>query len=569
MSCLHVAHACNSSPQCQPQLARSDPLSLTPPDPCRQQVLLVDLPHAALYAILHRAGPRSRELCRALLDVYGPLPRLTPRGIETPADLMSALVASGRHSRLSELDLSHVSSAVINDTLLALCTALPNLRAVRLPGPYQGCKLSAASVAAATVQLVSLTALHLPSTMDWDTGPAAEWPFTEACAHLRELTLPSPPPMAHSSAAVSHFTALSKLCVASVARMGAFQFAALAAQLPALVALEMGVCVEVAAQLHRLTRLTALKLSGQVSHREAGEGATTGQLLQHDGTVTSLRSLGPQLLWQDEDTAQPGWLNGLVHLTSLRIDFRSVGLRWIDELLAFDHVASSVPHLPALSELHMCDINDCSGHLSASACAHIASARSSLKSLALRGLSLPHTAFTAVLPQLTALTCLRLHYGVYRPPIELLSWLTTLTGLSELWSDGDSGGAQMLPCQLLAHLSNVHTLSLTGWSFVDRRYLEQLCVAMPQLRSLDLSDTSNMGDALAALQHFTNLEVLGLESAEDDLEALRHIRPPWSLQRCCLGEFCSRKTRADAVAVLGRQVEAAFSQWHPELYYGW
>ena len=65
------SHTCSERPS--PHLPRGS-----------HQGVLIDLPLPALCAILRKAGPRTRELCKAFLDVYGPLLHLTPRSLNTP-----------------------------------------------------------------------------------------------------------------------------------------------------------------------------------------------------------------------------------------------------------------------------------------------------------------------------------------------------------------------------------------------------------------------------------------------------------------------------------------------------
>jgi hypothetical protein len=390
--------------------------------------------------------------------------------------------------------------------------------------------LTTASVAAAASQLPSLTALDVCSTSDM-ADPGLEWPITGGFARLRELTLPAAF-MPRSTACLSWLTGLtglSKLCFETDPEgpdVDVLQVASLAARLPALVALELEGDLEEVARLRSLTRLTALKLGGQVTE----EGVTTGQLLHHVGTLTNLRSLALEPLWwnEDGDSGEPGWLSQLHLLTSLRACFGYGGV-------GLEETALSVPHLPALCELRLssilCDDDDV---LSVAACAHIAAARSTLRLLHLDALLLPASLGAEVMPQLTGLTCLCLAC-IQLPimPLTWFTWLTVLTALRELGYSNNHGSA--LPCELLAGVSNVDTLSLSGCSFVNAPYMEQLCEAMPQLTNLDLSGNRNLGAGLSSLQHLTNLEVLGLAVGRGSLVLLQHVRAPSSLRRCCLG----------------------------------
>jgi hypothetical protein len=552
-------------------------------------VLLIDLPHAALYIILHTAGPRSRELCRAFLHLYGPLRRLTPRAVESPADLLSALTANGRHARLTSLDLSHVINVLSIDTLQALCAALPALQTLRLPssrraGAPSGFSLSLSSVAAATARLPALAALHAPFLAGAKSLPPPAAQPAQGWARLQSLTLPIAF-TASSAAALAHCTALCRLRFEGRGHVDVAHVAPLAAQLPALAALELDGLgrIDGSAHLGGLTRLTALLLAGAV----AEAGSSTGQLLHRVGALTRLRSLHLQLWWNgDWQTAQPGWLTALALLTSLRVDYDpltgagGVGDGAAQLGRAFDEVASSVPRLPALRELHMSDnagvgaehVSDAGSWLSAAAAARIASASGSLRLLHLGWLSLPAAMFTEVLPRLTGLTCLRLD-SLYCGSMEF-GWMSALTDLRELRyvpNSRHNGAGCTLPCELLAGLSNVDTLTLSRCPFVDEPYLARLCASMPQLRNLDLGYNSNMSGGLSALRRLTNLEVLGLEpefsgSLLQQLFELS-ITTPLSLRRCYLGpqSFWSAGGPVEvARAVLGSHVEAVFAHWYQE-----
>jgi hypothetical protein len=544
-----------------------------PPCPCSQHGFLFDLPLTALYAILHKAGPRARELCKAFMRVYGPLPRLTPRGLATPDELVAALATrDNRYLQLSALDLSCAKKIVMEDSLLALCKALPNLRELRLhssDSPY-GCTIpTAASVAAAISQLPNLTTLHIPFLSGMDNDPLPEWPFS-GCTNLQELTLPGSFVTSPSSTALSCFPRLSKLSFEAYDIVGSAHIASLAAQLPALVALQLDGALDVGAvaQLRSLTQLTGLTMSVWYL---AEQGVMTGPLLQHVGSLTNLRSLALRLDF-DQDTAAPGWLTRLTLLTRLRLDLdertREAGLDGLNA--AFADAASSVPHLPALHQLHL---GKCDGTptvvLPAAACAHLASARAHLGLLHLQRMELPACFFAEVLPQLTGLTCLRLVYVItpFNPDIMSFSWLAGLTALRELSCEGNIGDhadwaarrCGVLPCKLLAGLSKVDTLSLESCDFVDGPYLAQLCESMPQLQSLNLSHDFadvDMGAGLPALQHLTNLEVLALPCFS---ECGEHVKAPPSLRRCYLGLGRQPDDEAHAKAVLGRHVEVVFS----------
>jgi hypothetical protein len=321
-------------------------------------------------------------------------------------------------------------------------------------------------------------------------------------------------------------------------------------QLPLLVELKLDGCFSDAARLQCLTQLTALTVGGEAM------GLMTGQLLHHIGTLTNLRSLALEPRWWTGPPAEPGWLAQLRLLTSLRAAF-DCGRAGLEEM------ASSVP----LRELHLHSFGE-SNVMSVAACAHIAAARSSLRHLHLELVSLPASMCAEVLPQLTGLTCLRLIYN--RMPTMTFSWLTELTALRELQY---RNRGTVLPCELLAGLSCVDTLVLTSCPFVDAPYLKQLCSSMPQLRGLDIDLLNdNMGAGLYRLRRLTNLEVLGLGRIADSrrsmlVQGLKSLRAPPSLRRCYLGRHVQRGPeykRAIARAMLGRQVEAVFSDWaHP------
>jgi hypothetical protein len=333
--------------------------------------------------------------------------------VETSDDLFSALAVNGRHKQLTSLDLTHtpcIHKSIADGILQALCKALPNLRILRLPDPYHAaCQLTAAAIAAATAQLPQLTALHVPSLSRDDDNPVPEWPI-QGCAHIQELALPRALAVRHTTP-LACSTTLSKLCFLASCPGGncidMAHIAALAAQLPALVALELAGCFKAAPQLEHLAQLTALKLSGRL---EGPGGVTTGQLLHLVGTLTNLRSLVLKLAWTEGDPAQPGWLARLTLLTNLQVDFGSsdclVRQRYNEQELVYEDVASSVALLPALSELHITAMGIRGITLSA-ACMRIASAGSSLRLLHMERLTLPAGMFPQVLPQLTGLTCVR------------------------------------------------------------------------------------------------------------------------------------------------------------------
>jgi hypothetical protein len=523
---------------------------------------LVDLPLATLYPVLHRAGRRTRELCTAFAHVYGPLPHLAPWGVETIDELLSALApADDRHRHLTRLDLSRVGNLVTCDSLLSMCEALPNLRSLRL-APWDrtyASELTAPAVAAATSRLLHLEELHVPFLpAAIGAGPLPEGPC-QGSSHLRELTLPIGL-IAPSVTALSGCTALRKVCVHALQDVNISHLASLAAELPALLSLEQvgsGRLYSIAS-LQSLTQLTALGLCGAVSE----EGATTGQLLRHVGTLTNLRSLALRLWLDWGEALERGWLTRLSRLTSLQVTFATREVN-IDDYDAFFDVPSSVPLLPALCELKIAGTYNAAS-LSAAACAYVASARSSLKSLHLRELRLPASMFVHVMPQLTCLSCLRLEYVIH-PDEMVFIWLSILTALRELWYDGrikNTGCSGVLPCGLLAGLSSVDTLSLPRCPAVDGPYLEQLCELMPQLRSLNLSYNSNMGAGLHALQRLTNLEVLGLAPYYGVSlgDTLQHLRAPLNLGRCYVGRKGPEK-EASSIVLLSRQVDIMYADW--------
>jgi hypothetical protein len=510
-----------------------------------------------LHAILHAAGPRSRQICRALLDLYGPLRRLTPRGVETSSELLAALVVSGRHRELTSLDLSYVHHLITDDSLPALCEALPALRALRLhPLTWRGAKptFSAAAVAAATSHLPQLTALHVGSVSDkrrWPHPLLTKWPI-QGCPLLENLALPrSWVPLA--STALPALTGLSRLAFGGedceFTAMHMSHIAAVAPQLPALVALELEGSFKASAQFQGLTQLTALKVYGRPA----------GQVLQHIGSLTNLRSLEVRLRWRRRDQPQHGWLDELACLTRLWVDFwirpEGEGLGWLE---AFDEVARSVPHLPDLRDLRFAT-SGTYGHATVMLpCAGIASASGSLRALALECMYFHDSMYSQVLPLLTGLTSLRLGSLWYSYGFGGFGWLTALTSLRELvyWSGGESR-ALHLPCELLAGLRSVVALTLDKLPFVDGGYLVQLCASMPQLTSLGLCNSESMGPALAALQHLTRLEVLAFSTScrgvERAAEGWEHLRAPSSLRRCHLPE--GRATARAVRGLLGRQVE--------------
>jgi hypothetical protein len=259
---------------------------------------------------MREGGPRAREVCGAVLRLLR-LPRLTPRGVDDAAELLAALKRpDGRHHGLQGLDLRHVAELVTAETLVELCEALPNLSTLRLPDRGQGCKLTAAEVAAATAGLSRLTALHVPCV----SGLAAAALLPKARAHhLQVLTLATPL-LAAAVPALAPFSALSALSFKGKGFVRMDHVLSLAAQLPALAALELeGSFMTTAYPLQRLTRLTSLSLTGHVG----GELTMNEMLLGHVGTLTGLASLALDLLWdEDADRKQILWLDDTTALTT-------------------------------------------------------------------------------------------------------------------------------------------------------------------------------------------------------------------------------------------------------------
>jgi hypothetical protein len=241
---------------------------------------------------------------------------------------------------------------------------------------------------------------------------------------------------------------------------------------------------------------------------------------------------------------------------------------------AFNDTASSVPLLPALRELHI----DCDGaeRLPAAACSGIASAGSRLVHLHLGGLSVRAAPLLEALVQLTGLTCLSLA-SLITPHAMSFGWLTALTVLRQLRyvrRSDDSATGGTLPCRLLARLSSIDALALSRCSFLNDPYLEEACLSMLRLRSLDLSGNAQLRAGLSALQRLTDLEVLGLAGVVADPAALSEVvRVPCSLRRCHLGYrylynlakgpggHRPAEQRVATSALLGGQVEAVFSAW--------
>jgi hypothetical protein len=189
-----------------------------------------------------------------------------------------------------------------------------------------------------------------------------------------------------------------------------------------------------------------------------------------------------------------------------------------------------------------------------------------ISSLHLSGPSLPATTLVEMLVQLTGLACLSLASGI-EPHAMPIAWLTALSALRGVRYEGDGedpSAGNVPPGHLLARrLSDVVALSLRSCPFVDDAYLVQLCTCMPQLRSLDLSRNTNFAVGLSALQHLTNLEVLGLDAGRP--EWLEHVTAPSSLRRCCLGSWrCYSRPEQQARArhLLGKQVDAVFYDQH-------
>jgi hypothetical protein len=535
---------------------------------------LLNLPDAFLCAVLHKAGPRSREVCRALMHVYGPLTRLTPQSLDTPEELLSAVAMNGDALRhLTTLDLSHAHLPITGDELLALCKALPNLRCLRLPST--GHCLTLAEVAAATQHLPSLAELHAPFLSDSDLNPeqhVAGW------SHVRALSLPIDLVTQRFIAALRPCSELSSLSFRGHAKgwPPTYDVSPCVTYMTALVSLELDMGVGSAlhgrlgaAQLERLAGLTSLKLA-LLDYSKHEEQVWAGKMLRHVGALTTLKSLHLVEHCQHGWTpAEHGWLSRLTRLTRLAVAFP---LLWhsyigIPSARSFDEVAAGVPFMPALAELHMS--NEHGGEeddLSDAACACIASASSTLRLLDLKGVCLP-ASFSRALLQLTGLTCLRLHSWL---PDDACSALPALTNLRELmYVDRAQDG--MAPSELLAGLPAVDTLLLSscmeerGWdngtAAMGGRFLARLCDAMPQLRRLKMCRvSSSTRAAMAALGRLTNLEVLCFSCGAS---WLGDYRAPSSLRRCYLGAM-GPEDRLTARALLGRHVEAVFSTWHEE-----
>jgi hypothetical protein len=126
----------------------------------------------------------------------------------------------------------------------------------------------------------------------------------------------------------------------------------------------------------------------------------------------------------------------------------------------------------------------------------------------------------------------------------------------------------VLPRKMLPRLSSLEILSLAWCPFVNTPYLKQLCMSMPQLTALNLSNSCDkIGAGLSALQHLTNLEVLALRGEQPFctvLADLKHVRAPPSLRRCYLGEYWEPRSQAAARAYLGSHVVIVCTDWtHP------
>jgi hypothetical protein len=514
-----------------------------------------------------------REVCRALRHLYGPLPWLTPRSLDTTGELLAAAAANGGcFSLLTALDLRHTRLPISGDELLALCKATPSLRFLRLL--TEGHSLTLAEVAAAVLHLPSLAHLHAPRLSTLSHDPSAE--HVAGWSALRELTLPTNIATAGIIAALQQCIRLSALSFEDQGQASwppTYDVSPCTTHLPALLSLELdmggGLHGETgAAQLRSQTRLTALKL-GLLELDEQQPSA--GELLQHVGALTNLRSL--HLVQQRKHSwapAERGWLSRLTRLTCLAV---AVPLLWhhyagAGQCCSFDEVAAAVPLMPALVELHMTDnMGNKYNELSAASCACIASTSSSLRVLDLKGLCLPGD-ITGAMSQLTCLTTLRLHSWL--PLYCSCEWLTALTSLKELMYV-NRRGSSVPPCHLLARLTTVETLLLSScaedraWcdrAVVDGRCMAPLCAAMPQLRRLKLRvrESSLAQTELAAVVRLTNLEVLCLPCAAT---YLKRVRPPSSLRRWYLGAM-EAEGRLKAGALLGRHVEAVFGTWHEE-----
>jgi hypothetical protein len=533
------------------------------------------VPPPLIEDILQRAGLRSRELCKALAHLYGPLLSLTPRDVSRIQDLLSTLTRQGRHKQLKALDLSHVAELVTDNSLKLICSALPHLERLHLP---LTCKLTAPALAAlqALPTPSPLTSLRISPQLPYATTAAVlrESGILDSIlqlTQLRELALPTFAAVLLAAedeqlvklGACSQLTQLSFLdphcrndpsdneitdagCIVSCAE-----------RLPALVSLATDMRymhVETADSLTRLQGLTSLT---ELHIGTVLAAWTHSEVMHAIGAMANLRSLQVRFLHGGWDPAESGWLTRLSLLTSLRVGFeatRSSAPGSIGEVL------SAVARLPALRCLQVVtDLLQPAQGPSGEAFAGLVPAKGLLEELHLSCVELPRSCME-VIPQLTRLTALGFHGcggAASRGGLWMAaSALTALTNLRVLMARDLAGGCTVA-LGAIEGLKQLHTLQLNG-DLLNRTYLTRLCAALPQLRVLDVSSSANIGSGVSALSRLTNLEVVDMSATVEVGVLVRHLRAPPSLRRFLYKAPTDQEHRQRIRDLLGPRVRVVF-----------
>jgi Leucine-rich repeat (LRR) protein len=544
------------------------------------------VPSPLIEHILRKAGPHSRELCKALAHLYGPLLSLTPRNVTRIQDLLSTLTRQGRHKQLKALDLSHVTNLVTDNSLKLICRALPHLERLHLP---LTCKLTTPALAALQPLLPSspLTALQISSQLPYAATAAVlqvSLDMILQLTRLRELALPACAAvlLAAEDEALVKLGACSQLTQLSFSdphcrndaqdseTISAALIARCAECLPALASLKVGkrfLFVETADPLTKLRGLTAL------TELHVATVWTTwphNEALHAIGAMANLRTLQLRLLHLGWDPAESGWLTRLSLLTSLDVCFETTG----DGPGCFDEVLSAVPHLPALRRFHMSsNLLQEMQQPSDEAFASLASASGVLEQLHLSALELPRSCME-VIRQLTRLTALRIRgcdwWGTRGSFWTASSALAALTSLRVLevrdltvgkvldGPDDCTHDCTVAP-RAIEGLKQLRTLRLNG-ELLNRPYITRLCAALPQLCVLDVSGSANIGSGVSALSKLTNLEEVDLSATVEVGELVRHLKPPTSLRRFLYKAPLEQEHEQHIRALLGPRVRVVFDE---------
>jgi hypothetical protein len=270
---------------------------------------LLQLPDGPLRSIAHMAGVGSRQACKQIAELYGPVPRLRPtcNGRHLSGgynELQASLSSLSRLQHVTDLDLS----CVLDDAVNAIINKeMPRLRKLRVghiaPGfcaPFE----MLAGRCAGTLQELDLgqpdlqLMLHFPSAL-------AALPRLTA---LRALTLPNLTDEGGDAgmdlSVTSALTGLTKLAFShyDIIDVAADAILAPAEQLPGLVELRLPGWVRWGpasfALLRRLRGLTALSVGctwqdavAEDAEAGGGGGGIDRLLLAAVGSLTGLRDL--------------------------------------------------------------------------------------------------------------------------------------------------------------------------------------------------------------------------------------------------------------------------------------